>query len=156
MYLVGVAWYQLRGMNETAKADFLLRIADRFGRHEIVQARKVIHEFYCEKRSDQSCVDAHIDRISKKIKEIGTDKEKAEDFILLLTFLEFLDTTAYFCKKGYLSKTDIEELVSGSMTYYYKVFKAWIYYRRQKYNDNRYYCELENLVDEINRRQRKL
>lgn len=151
LLLVWVAWIQLYSLNNINKADFLLRIDDRFGSDQIIKARTIIHKFYCESRSEEICQETHIKKISERIKEIGTNSEKADDFVCLLNFLDFLETISYFANNNYLSKRDVQELIAESLTFYYKVFEPWIYYRRQKYSNDNFYREVENLVKDINK-----
>jgi len=107
LIFICVAWFQLKNLNITSKADFLLRIDDRFGSREIIRARKIIHEFYCETNQENIRVETHINNISEKIKEICEDKDKAEDFVYLLNFLDFLETISYFCHKDYIEPVPI-------------------------------------------------
>jgi len=142
------AWFPLSDINKTSKGDFLLRIDERYGSNEIMQARKIIHKFYCATRPENGNIslEVHINKISEEIKKISTIEDSAKDFIHLLNFLDFLETIAYFTHKNHITYNDIDELLGWSITYYFKVFKPWIYYRRKKYNNNKYYCELELLV----------
>ena len=149
--LICVAWIQLRGINKTSKGDFLLRIDDRYGSLEIIKARIIINRLYYKTRAKDISSESHIKKIAEEIKKLGENEDceekKNEDFIYLLNFLDFLETVAYFSNKDYISQKDINELLGNSLNYYYKVFKQWICYRRCKYDDKTYYCELEEFIN---------
>ncbi len=156
--LICVGWYQLMHLNKSTKADFLLRIDDRYGSKSNVEARKIIHEFYCEAMSEiknkeelstKTVLNIATDKIAKKILEIELDKKKATNFIHVLNLLDFLETIAYFCNNEYISPKDINELVGGSIIKYYEVFKPFIKKRREEYDDNDYYCEVEKLAENL-------
>lgn len=149
--LVWVAWFQLNGINETDQNDFLMRIDDRYGSLPIVKARTIIHRLYCQTRDKDVSQEIHIQKIAEKIKEMGLQENDASNFICLLNLLDFLETIAYFANRKSISKKDVSELLGGFLSYYYHVFEKWICYRRCKYKDNTYYCEIEKLVKEIER-----
>lgn len=146
LVLIIVAWNQLRKFNNRSRADFLLRIDNRYGSKEIIKARAIIHGFYCLTRLNASNHETHIRKISDEIKKIGIKVEEADKFIHLLNFLDFLETIAYFANKNYITREDVSELLGGSMNYYYEIFSAWIYYRRHKYKDDSYYCQIQKYV----------
>lgn len=159
--LVWVAWIQLGSLNKTGKSDFLMRIDDRYGSEPIIKARAIIHRLYLSTKNDGEEIsdEIHLKRMAGEIKKIGQGKDSSEnsskgsseDFLYLLNFLDFLETIAYFANRNDISKNDVNELLGGSLTYYYKVFEPWIYYRRGKYKDSSYYFQLEKLVKKIER-----
>lgn len=158
--LIAVAWLQLGELNKTSKADFLLRIDDRYSSPEIIKARVLIQELY---RKTTTAGQPYIeDEVTKKIAEeikiIGKEssKESCEKFIYLLNLLDFLETIAYFSNKGFISVKEINELLGNTIFFNYKIFKSWISYRREKYQNNSYYCELETLVKTIAKHEGKL
>lgn len=141
------AWLQFSNLNQTSKGDFLLRVDTRYSSEEILKARTIIHRFYCQTRKEEITDDKHVELIANKILEIMYNENESDDFIYLINFLDFLETLAYFVRKNLLSYKDIYELLGGSILYYYKVFKPWIYHRRLKRNNNNYYCEIEKLIE---------
>lgn len=149
--LIIVAWYQLEGLNTTSKANFLLKIDERWGSSEIITARTIIHRLYREVRKEVacSCEEELIKGVANKIRIIGrsSKKDDVSDFILLLNFLDFLETITYFANQNYISKIDIDELSGESIFFYYKVFKSWINYRREKYNNSHYYEALKTFIE---------
>ncbi len=151
--LVLVAWIQLASLNKTSRSDFLLRIDDRYGSVEIIKARAIIQKFYCQIKKENTNISTqeHINKISEKIKEIGSKEKCADEFTHLLNFLDFLETISFFCKKNFISIKEIKELSGESLTYYYKIFKPWIDYRRKKYDNKNYYKQLEWLAEKIKR-----
>jgi hypothetical protein len=149
LIIVIVAWIQLGSLSRTSKSDFLLRIDERYSSVNSVKARTIIHEFYCDAQTDELHYDIVIEKISNRIKDVEFKKEESKDFIILINFLDFLETISYFCNKKYISDRDVNELLGCSMNYYYKIFKPIIYARRSKYNDPRYYCEIEKFYEKL-------
>ena len=159
IFLICVAWLQLSNLNKTSRADFLLRIDDRYGRTEIIKARAIIQELYrkAAPQSEKISEEVYIQRISDGIKDIGQGEspEQCEKFAYLLNLLDYLESISYFANKNYISLNEIDELVGGSMQFYYKIFKAWIKYRQIKYDNLSYYCEFEAVIKKIESHQLK-
>lgn len=144
-----VAWIELSHLENIGQNDFLLRIDDRYGSKEIVEARTIIHKLSLDAPEIEICYDSHVDAIGQKIKEMEINKKSPKKFVYLLNFLDFLETIAYFVKKEALKSEDLEELLGESLTYYYDIFCPLICSRREKHKKNSYYRELENLALKI-------
>ena len=149
--LVCVAWIQLTGIKRISKADFLLRLDERYSSLEIIKARAIIHRLHCLVKTPEISDETRIQRIAEEIKNIGQNHMDSLEFTYLLNFLDFLETLAYFCNRGYISVDDVDDLIGNSMVFYYKVFKKWIYYRKEKYN-NDFYCELKKVIKKIEKK----
>lgn len=153
-FLIFVAWFQLHAINETARADFLMRIDDRYGSEPIIKARKIIHRLYHLAKIDTHSKEERDEILANKIKDMHEDKNCHKDFIQLLNLLDFLETIAYFSNKRHIPSCEINELLGGSIVYFHKIFNPLIYHLRQHYGDNlsqpKYYSELDKLVLKIN------
>ncbi len=149
LIIVCAGWMQFKNLNETSKGDFLLRIDERFGSPEILKARIIIHEFYCLTNKEDIDLNIHILRISEMILGTKNKIESSEKFIYLYNFLNFLETIAYFTNNNFISLEDINELLGGSLKYYYLTFQLLIEDRRTKYRSEYYYCELQTLAEKI-------
>ncbi len=149
--LAGVAWFQLNHLNSTAKNDFLLRIDERFGGPEIVKARSIIHKFYCQTHKEGISNPKHIHLMQLEILNIKYNTLDAKDFMYLHNFIDFLETIAYFANRNVISETDVSELLSGSIAYYYHVFELFIKDRNDKYPNQSYYSEIKEFVEKIER-----
>lgn len=68
--------------------------------------------------------------------------------MLLLNFLDFLETIAYFCKANSLSVADVQNLLGYSLVFYYDVFERWLKYRQKKIGEGKY-SEIQWLVKKI-------
>ncbi|HAU1673402.1 DUF4760 domain-containing protein [Legionella pneumophila] len=147
--IVCAGWLQFTNLNQTSKGDFLLRIDTRYSSDEILKARTLIHKFYCQTKDENITDDRHVELIGNKILEIKYEESEAENFIILINFLDFLETIAFFVRKDYVSPKEVHELIGGSIVYYFKVFKPWIFHRRLKRNNNNYYCEIEKLIGQL-------
>lgn len=153
LILVWVAYSQLSGIYKTSKSDFLFRIESRWGSPEIINARKIIQQLYCEARGEIKSEEYNhsliIGSIQEKIKEMGKKAEKAEDFVALLNLLDFMETISYFTKNGSVSFKQVQELSGYSLIFLYEIFQKWIQVRREKYGKPGYYCDFEWLVKKI-------
>jgi hypothetical protein len=153
LVLVCVSWRQLSGLNVTSKADFLLRIDSRYGSAEITKARGIIQKLHRKVNPDDIYIESgeYFSRMADEIDFIrrGNNRKSFYEFSHLLNFLDFLETLALLTRKNYISVKDIDELIGNSILYYYKIFKRWIYFRRERYNNKSYYCEFEDLVEKL-------
>ena len=149
--IVCAGWMQFKSLNKTSKAEFLLRIDERYGSIEIIKARSIIHSYYQETYHKDIDITAHANKIGHLILQ-AEKAQKPINFIYLLNFLDFLETVSYFTNANYISLDDINELVGGSIKYYYCVYKPFIHTRRKKYHCNKYYCELEVLAKKIQKK----
>jgi hypothetical protein len=145
--LVCVAWFQLALIRKQAKADFLLRIDNRYGSKSIIKARSIIHRIYIH-QEQSTCKHIQDKVLSEKIVELYWDKESYEDFICLLNFLDFLETIAYFSNNDHVDLDEIEKLLGGSLIYFYKIFTPLINFLRVRYEDNDYFNQIETLIKE--------
>ncbi|MCE0723983.1 DUF4760 domain-containing protein [Legionella resiliens] len=152
LFIVCAGWLQFKNLNKTSTGDFLLRIDERFGSPEILRARAIIHEFYCLTYEKEIDINIHTYKIAEKVLSMKNKVEASTDFIYLYNFLNFLETIAYFANNKYISSDEVNELLGGSLKYYYLVFKLLIADRRKKYQSNYYYCELETLAKAIHKK----
>lgn len=151
LILVCVAWIQLAGISRVSRSDFLLRVDDRYGSKSIIQARKIIHELDCRTNTNDICSEVRIKNISDEISKICEDEKSSRQFIYLLNFLDFLETVAYFTNKELISETELKELFSDSLVYYYQILKGLINHQRSKRKNDNCYCELETLCKKFNK-----
>ena len=148
IFLVCIAWIQLSGLQKTAQSDFLMRIDDRYASKSILKARQIIQRLYRESNIQNPGAphSVHNSHISIRIHEISENIDNSNEYIYLLNLLDFLETISYFANKGAISISDIESLMGPSMGFFFTIFTPRIEARRQKYQNNKYYCELEKLV----------
>lgn len=149
--LICGGWLQLERLNKTSKADFLLQIVARYSSKEIVDARAIIQKLYriANPENNSATEERYIQLISDEIDKIRNDPEKNNECALLLNLLDFLEAISYFTRKNFITVRDIDELVGNSILYYYKIYKRWIYSRRERYDNSYYYCEFELLAKKI-------
>lgn len=149
LIIVCAGWMQLKNLNQTTTSDFLLRIDERYGSPEILKARVIIHELYCLTYHKEIDINIHISKIAKRILFMKNKVDSSESFIYLYNFLNFLETISYFANNNYISNVDVDELLGGSVKYYYLIFKLLIEDKRRKYQSDYYYCELETLAKRL-------
>ena len=150
-FILCAAWMQFKGLNKTSKGEFLLRIDERYGSKEIIKARQMIHNYYLDTYSVDIDIHIHVKKISSRVLEEKNNKNQKE-FIYLLNFLDFLETVAYFTNNNYMSLDDVDELIGSSLKYYFCVFKELILNRRKTYRCKKYYCEIEQLAKDIQKK----
>ena len=113
-----------------------LRIDERWSSTEIIKAREVLHEFYLSAKEVNLQLTQHdlnfvIGQQILLISKINKPSEISK-FISLLNFLDFLETIGYIYYTGSLEAKDIQELSGNSIMYFYKIFEAYVLYRREK------------------------
>ncbi len=146
---------QLPGIKKTAQADFLMRIDDRYASEPILKARQIIQRLYRESNNlyPGAPESVHRSHIAIRINEISTDINASDDYIYLLNLLDFLETISYFAKRGDILETDLENLMGPSMDFFFTIFTPRIEHRRNKYGKQSYYCELQTLVEKMNKKK---
>lgn len=151
--IAAAGWLQFSKLNSISRADFILRIDNRYGSKEIIRARAIIQRLYREASPlDKAvCEKEYLRAMAKSIDELrsSTDSHSSLQITYLLNFLDFLETIAYFTRKKFISVYEVDELLGHSLIFYFKVYKPWIYDRRVRYQEKSYYSELENLIEKI-------
>lgn len=142
-----IGYVQSQAALAQSKTNYLLRIDERWSSPEIIRAREVIHEFYLYAKQEngnltQESLNFVIGQQILAISKINNSK-KIKEFISLLNFLDFLETIGYMYSIRSLEIKDIQELSGNSILYFYKIFEAYIIYRRQK--DPLFYKMFEHL-----------
>ena len=63
-----------------------------------------------------------------------------------------MEYLSYYVNIKYLKKSDIDEMISGSISFYYSIFEGYIKFRQKKYgknkskkNDTYYFKQLSKL-----------
>lgn len=130
-----------------------MRIDSRFGSDDIMKAKIVIQEISCRIGGTAVADDAHIAAISAEVDRLREKTETAPQFIQLLSFLDFLETIAYFANEELISMDDIQELLgTETVVYYYRIFKDSLICSQRKYlnvSNNIDYSHLDVLVKRI-------
>jgi hypothetical protein len=146
--LVVVAWVQLESLKKTARADFLMRLDDRYGSEPIIKARQIIQRLYRESNNTNPGAPEITHRyfIGNRINEISEDISRSEDYVYLLNLLDFLESISFFANRNDITSDDIRDLMGLSLDFFYTIFKPRIEARRNKYKDKSVYSEFEKLV----------
>jgi hypothetical protein len=64
--------------------------------------------------------------MQEEIRRIGSLEERTRDFILLLNFMDFLESIAYYTRRRYIESEDMYEMFGGNLPYWFNLFEAWI------------------------------
>ncbi len=146
-----IANIQLTHINEKVTTEYLLKIDERWCNKEMVKARKIIHHMSLKKSKSQRYIPKKIlyDRVGRQIYKISKEKEKEIEFMLVLNFLDFLETIGYLHQKNKLRKKDLDELCGDSLVKYYKYFKYYIRFIREDENNPKLYQGFESLYKDL-------
>ncbi len=150
------------GMAKTARNDFLLRFDNRYCNKESLEVKTILHRIYLntkKPKKNYSCSEKHIATISDKVKDMAKSNREQDikDFIILINFLDSLETIAYFVNNNDDIKIEnIEEFLGQSIIYYYLIFITWIYENlridNRNYSYYSYYSEFEELVKKLSKK----
>lgn len=149
-----IAWYQLKGLINTGRAEFLLEIDKRYGGDPaILEARKIIHSIYIKvkKKHPQASEEEYSQYMAEEICKLGDSKSKKGgiEYVYLLNFMDFLETISLFTNRNHVDIDDIKDLMNQSLEFFYTIFHLRIKERRRKYKDESFYSEFETLTRKL-------
>lgn len=152
------SYKQFQHFNNNLKAEYLLKVDERWGSMEIIKARSIIHHLYLDsKRKLHITSEPDSDALLRS--EIGnelirlaesTAGNDPEEFLYVLNFLDFMETTGYLHTKGQLSQKDLIELFGDSVRFNYEALKPYIEYRREMHHNRSFSKEFERLYESLN------
>ena len=146
LLLIVIGYIKFDEANFHSKLNYLLRIDERWASSEIIQAREVIHKLYLDaKKISPSSPQEWKIIVGAGIKYLHENKEKIEDFIRLLNFLDFLETIGYLHYINAVTVGEVRELLGNSIVYYYEIFRPFILLRRKETDDKKFYEHFESL-----------
>lgn len=155
-----IAYSQLSGISKNAKAEFLLRVDERWGEKEILDARTIIHKMYLpykkegkdvRKLSEDCLYNFITENLSESIIKMSESAELHENFLKLLNYLDFMETIGFLRKNGYIEVEEIKSLCGNSICFNYRIFTGYIEERRKKHErkNKDLYKNFEDLAKEI-------
>ncbi len=160
-----IAYFNLESLNQTNKNKQLLQIDQRWGNHEIIKARQIIHIIYRTVCDDLKYEDPKVkpsvnlyENVSPVIGKIIIElsvSEKLESracFIYLLNYLDLMESLAYIYRDA--DSKDIEELEAfcgETLVFNYGVFHEYIKFRNKKHStkQDKYYTEFTNIMKKL-------
>ncbi len=149
--LILVAYTQLSSLNKTAKADFLMRLDQRYGSIEIIRARQIIHRFYRKTKDNNPHAPevVHWNEVGKEIDLLSRapDFQSQREYVYLLNLLDFLETMAFYANHDYIEPTELDDLMGISIRFFHTIFKPRIDDRKGKYGEKDFYKEFEILAE---------
>ncbi len=129
--LVYVAYMQLGPINKTAKAEFLLRIDERWNSKEITRTRKKLWTEYrigkkgykriCEKTKHLK----GIQKAGQHIVDIHKDPAQIDLLFEYLNFMELLGTINYIREKGLIENDFVGNLFGGKLKTYVEFYELY-------------------------------
>jgi len=160
LIIAAIAWFQLKGLRKTTRGDFLMRIDNSFHDEKIQDAFGVI--YMLDRKSTKKCADHKLrephcssceDAVSQDMKDRLTKiwySKKEEDIrkrFNISSYLDFLETLAYFVNAEYISLDDIDNLHGGIIKYHCSILCDWISNVRKNQHDA--YSQLIRLCDKL-------
>lgn len=158
--IAAIAWFQLKGLRKTARGDFLIRIDNSFRDEKTQKAFDIIYKL--DRESKERCV-AHKSRephcstcenvVSQNMKDRLTKiwySKKEEDIqnrFYISSYLDFLETLAYFVNAGYISLDDVDNIHGGIIKYHCSLLCDWISNVRKNQHDA--YSQLIELCERL-------
>lgn len=166
---------KFQGLNE---AEFLLRIDERWGDSKMVKARQIIHRIYRDIQAPAdkfqnyeieykkigdvvTALSLYTDsqknenyrilneRFNEQQKIINKLKLGGDDFIILLNFLDFLETIGFLYKEGHITLEKVNAMCGESLKFHYGVFEGYIKFKQSKHNEKSYYTNFKKLYRDI-------
>ena len=153
LFIVWVAWIQLSHLRKISQSDFLIKIINHFSDKSIIQALEIVHRIRLESENENGQhSDKHTSFIAKRIREIRDDPNNINEYLLLKSFLDYLEHIAYLCNENYISIKDIENCIGERICDYYDYFRDLINYCKstQIRNKDNAYKQLSILFDKLN------
>ncbi len=162
-----IAWVQLKGLYENSKADMLLRIDKSLRNAEAIKAMTIIRQFRFEVEKEivaQNDIKINFSEIKKqhkkeieektgqKIKKFLLDYGFQHEQVVLINFLNTIETICYLCNKNYASSDDVEEFFENELPSYFDIFEPYIQYVQESYDSkdgNEAYSEFKGIVKKI-------
>ena len=158
--LIIIAFYQLGGVRNNIKAEFLLGIDNRWGGKESLDARKIIHALIVDAEVQFGVMnndnrDKITNNVGQRILELRTssDSKDIDNFTILLTYLDLMETVGYLFKKEYVNLGDLNELCGHSLRFNYELFKKYIDDRSDRHGE--FYECFKYTYNEIKRKEDK-
>lgn len=163
-----IAYVELKGLYRNSKADMLLRIDRSLRNPEAIKAMTIIRQFRFESEKEisvQNDIQVNFSKDRKLYKKTVEEKtgQKIKNFLLdygfsqheqviLINFLNTIETICYLCNKNYTSSDDVEEFFENELQSYFDMFEPYIQYTQELYDGkdgNEAYSEFRSVVKKI-------
>ena len=148
LIIAAIAWFQLKCLRKTARGDFLMRIDNSFRDEKIQNVFDIIYKL--DRKSTKKCINHKFrephcssceDTVSQDMKDRLTKiwfSKKEEDIknrFYISSYLDFLETLAYFVNVDYISLDDIDNIHGGIIKYHCSILGDWISNVRKNQHD---------------------
>jgi len=130
--LAYLASTQLDQLERTSHADFCLRLDERYTSKETQKAKQIIHcyELQAQKElelANQEVNDTSISqRVGEKILSLKNEEASSKNYIILINFLDILETAAYFVNNRYVSEGEARSLFGDLIADNGRKYKPYI------------------------------
>ncbi len=143
--LLFVAYSNLKDIEKSINAKFLYQIDQRWGDDEILKARKILHILILESKMSNEMA-----YVSNKILSYYKDASYAKEFILIINFIEFMETMGYLIYREKTIKLDqVRNLCGYEVEKFYPIFKPLIKQLRKDLNDDSIFKNFKKMHDNI-------
>ncbi|MBM3469025.1 MAG: hypothetical protein FJX71_06315 [Alphaproteobacteria bacterium] len=156
-----IAWIKLTKVNDQNETDILLSIDKRWGNHESIKARMVIHKLYrdineryknCIENLPKEEKDTFIQaQLGYEIAHLSKEITLTDDFIYLLNFLDFMESIAFLVKEDRVTPERLNALCGESLMFNYKIFKPYMDEKRDRHGDKSFYVNFDYLYKKLSK-----
>lgn len=160
MVLIAVAYIQLKGVRKRMESDFLLEIDRRWGNAESLKARTIIHKMIVKSEETHGMTNSQnfvliMHDVQGGIIDLrkGKDDKSQEEFMIVLNFLEFMETIGYLAYSDCVSEEALDKLCGHSISFNYMVFKLYIESKSKRHEQNDFYKHFKALHENLEKKK---
>jgi hypothetical protein len=79
----------------------------------------------------------------------SSENKDPKKFIILLNYLDFMETIGYLSKSEYVSINDLNELCGFTIKFNYEIFRLYIEDKRRRHNKKEFYSSFTELYQQM-------
>jgi|GEM_PF-5514140 len=156
-----IAYYQIAKLRRTSELELLVKIDERWNGPEFLKAKTILYGEYfkvCEKYNlseeklkilTRQEEEKYRIEVGQKIIDMSVDNRRKHEFMILLNFLDFLETIGHLYVEQSISRQKLKALFGESLDFYYQLFAKYIEHRQTNYSD--IYKAFQKLHEDLNK-----
>lgn len=169
-FLAVIAWYKIGQINKDQEAALLMQLDERWTSKRMLIARTIIHNIYKSKANSTKLSDKEYSRIAleivdmsdayydgskKKYQSYYPEMEVSEQFMMILNFLDFLETIGFMFKNNDLNIEKLNSINGESILFYFRILKGYVEHKNRKHNKVFYpnFTNLHNILEDLERKR---
>ncbi len=152
--IIILAHFKSKEAIKLSRLNYLLQIDDRWSNTENIKAREIIHKMFLDAKKSHPEYNHYqiAPLIAVQIRDLHDNPDKIEDYIILVNFVDFLETIGYLYEQTDLTIIEVREFLGNSLIYFYEIFSIYISYKRQ-IKDQSLYDKFEKMYLEMKKIQ---